>query len=165
MSKSINLLNHDKDIPRRNVFNFAPFMRYRYRFTKTKSLIMNYNGRSSQPSMTQLQPVADMSDPLRIVIGNPNLKPTFSHSANLRYQSFNSEAQRSIMAMLDAQFQQNSIVSKTNFDPETGGQTTTYANVNGVWSLRGMNMVSFPFRNKAFTFNNIAIIERWASLL
>ena len=117
MSKSINLLNHDKDIPRRNVFNFAPFMRYRYRFTKTKSLIMNYNGRSSQPSMTQLQPVADMSDPLRIVIGNPNLKPTFSHSANLRYQSFNSEAQRSIMAMLDAQFQQNSIVSKTNFDP------------------------------------------------
>ena len=154
MSKSINLLNHDKDIPRRNVLNFAPFLRYRYKFSKASSIMLRYNGRSSQPSMSQLQPVADMSDPLRIVIGNPDLKPTFTHSAMLRYHNFNSEAQRSVMAMFDAQFQQNSIVSKTTFDPTTGGQTTTYTNVNGVWNVRAMNMVSFPFRNKAFTFNN-----------
>lgn len=154
MSKSINLINHDKDIPRRDVLNFAPFLRYRYKFNKTRSLQIFYNGRSSQPSMTQLQPVADMSDPLKIVIGNPNLKPTFSHNANLRYQNFNSEAQRAIMLMLNASMQQNSIVSKTTYDPTTGGQTTTYTNVNGVWNIRGMNMISFPFRNKAFTFNN-----------
>ncbi len=159
MTKSINLINHDKDIPRRNVLNFAPFLRYRYKFNKSRSLQMHYNGRSSQPSMNQLQPVPDMSDPLRIIIGNPDLKPTFSHNANLRYQDFNAESQRSIMAMLDGSFQQNSIVSKTTFNPETGGQTTTYTNVNGVWSIRGMNMVSFPFKNKAFTFNNFLMLS------
>lgn len=159
MSKSINLINHDKDIPRRDVLNFAPFLRYRYKFNKTRSLQINYNGRSSQPSLAQLQPVADMSDPLKIVIGNPDLKPTFSHNANLRYQNFNSEAQRAIMLMLDASMQQNSIVSKTTYDPTTGGQTTTYTNVNGVWNIRGMNMISFPFRNKAFTFNNHVMLS------
>ena len=154
-SRSRNLIDSDKDIPRRNVLNFAPYLRYRLRLTKTRSLNLNYWGRSSQPSMTQLQPVPDRSDPLRIVVGNPNLNPTFSHSVNLRFQDFNPDAQRAIMAMLDAQYQQNSIVSKTTFDNETGGQTTTYENVNGVWSVRGMNMVSFPLpANRTITFNN-----------
>ncbi|MCM1068084.1 MAG: outer membrane beta-barrel protein, partial [Muribaculaceae bacterium] len=154
MSQSRDLINSERDIPRRNVLNFAPFLRYRYRLSKSRSLNLHYMGRSSQPTMAQLQPVADMSDPLRIVIGNPDLKPTFSHNVMLRFQDFNQKAQRSIMAMVDAQYQQNSIISQTTFDPTTGGQTTTYRNVNGVWNIRGMNMVSFPFRNKAFTFNN-----------
>ena len=153
-SKSINLINSEKNIPRRNVLNVAPYLRYRFKASKSTNLSVDYFGRSSQPSLTQLQPVADMSDPLRVVIGNPNLKPTFSHNARLRYQNFNQEAQRSIMAMIDANYSQNSIISRTDFNSETGGQTTTYENVNGVWSIRGMNMISFPLKNKAFTFNN-----------
>lgn len=153
-SQSTNLINSDKNIPRRNVLNVAPFLRYRYRASKTRSIIMDYNGRTQQPSMTQLQPVADMSNPLRIVIGNPELAPTFTHNLNVRFQDFNPDAQRSIMAMVMANFQQNSIVSKTTYNDQTGGQITTYDNVNGVWSVRGMNMVSLPFKNRAFTFNN-----------
>ncbi len=153
-SKSVNLINSEKNIPRRNVLNFAPFLRYRMKMSKSRSINIDYNGRTSQPSMSQLQPVADRSDPLRVVIGNPSLKPTFSHNGRLRFQDFNQDAQRAIMAMVDIQYQQNSIISRTDFDRETGGQTTTYENVNGVWNARGMNMISFPFRNKAFTFNN-----------
>jgi len=153
-SKSDNLINSDKNIPERWVWNYAPYLRYRWRQTKTRSLNIDYMGRSSQPSMSQLQPVADMSNPLNIVIGNPSLDPTFTHNIRLRFQDFKSEAQRSIMAMVNASVEQNSIVSKTSFDPTTGGRTTTYENVNGIWSVRAMNMVSFPFRNKYWTFNN-----------
>ena len=158
-SQSKNLLTSAKSIPRRNVLNFAPFLRYRLKITKTRSFNAFYNGRSSQPSMTQLQPVADMSNPLNIVIGNPALKPSFTHNANLRFQDFNSEAQRSIMAMLMANMTQNSIVTQTTNDSETGGRTTTYRNVNGIWSVRGMNMISLPLRNKAFTINNHIFLE------
>lgn len=153
-SQSKNLIDSNKDIPRRNVVNFAPFLRYRLKMSKTRSLMAFYNGRSSQPSMAQLQPVADMSNPLNIVIGNPNLNPTFTHSAQVRFQDFNSNAQRSIMAMLFGTMQQNAVVSKIKSDSQTGGRTTTYENVSGVWSLRGMNMISLPLRNKAFTINN-----------
>lgn len=153
-SKSIDLIDSNKNIPERWVWNYAPYLRYRWKPSKSKALNVDYMGRSSQPSMAQLQPVADMSNPLNIVVGNPNLDPTFTHNIRLRFHDFNAEAQRSIMTMADASIVQNSIVSRTNFDPETGGRTTTYENVNGIWSVRAMNMISFPFKNKFWTFNN-----------
>jgi hypothetical protein len=153
-SQSTNLINSAKNIPSRSVWNLAPFLRLKYKFSKTSSLNVDYFGRSSQPSMTQLQPVADYSDPLNIVVGNPELVPTFNHNIRLRHQDFNAEHQRSIMTMLDAQISQRSIISKTTYDTTTGGRTTTYENVNGVWNARLMNMFSQPLSNKAWTFNN-----------
>ncbi len=154
MSKSTDLINDAKSIPKRNVLNYAPYTRYRWKMSNTRSMRLDYNGRSSQPSMTQLQPVADMSDPLNIVQGNPDLDPSFSHNLRFSYNDFNPDAQRAVMAMVSASMTQNSIVSKTTTNQETGGRFTTYENVNGVWNVNAFNMISFPFRNKAFTFNN-----------
>ncbi len=154
MSRSINLMHDAKSIPTRWVWNFAPFLRFRYKFGPQRTLNVDYMGRSSQPSMNQLQPVADYSDPLRVVQGNPDLDPTFNHNIRLRFQSFNPESQQSIMTMADVRISQNSIISRTSYNQETGAQFTTYENVNGVWNGRIMNMFSQPLRNKAFTFNN-----------
>lgn len=57
------------------------------------------------------------------------------------------------MATLFGSVTKNSIVSRTTYNQETGGQTTTYENVNGVWNLQGMTMFSTPI-GKEFTFNN-----------
>lgn len=149
-SKSIDLINDARNIDR-TTFNVAPFLRYRLKMSKTRSLNIDYRGRSNQPSMSQLQPVADVSDPLRIVVGNPALDPSFTHNIRFRLQDFNQKEQRSIMAMLNASIVQNSIVSTTTFNPETGGQTTTYTNVNGAWNAFGGVMFSAPLRNRTFT--------------
>ena len=153
-TKSTNLTNSAKNIPARTRWNYSPFVRFKYKFDKTSTLNADYYGRSSQPSMNQLQPVADYSNPLNVVQGNPNLVTSFNHNIRVRYQTFNAESQRSIMTMLDAQVTQNSIISKTIFDRETGGRYTTYENVNGVWNARLMNMFSQPLHNKVFSFNN-----------
>lgn len=158
MTRSTDLVISDRSLPERWVWNFAPYLRYRWKPSKQHSLNLDYMGRSSQPTIAQLQPVADLSDPLNIVIGNPDLAPSFTHQVRLRFQDFNPEAQRSIMTMFDGRMEQNSIISKTIFDQLTGGRTTTYENVNGVWNLRGMNMVSFPFKNKSWTFNNFLML-------
>lgn len=150
MSKSTDLVITERSIPARWVWNFAPFLRYRHKFTKTMNLRADYNGRSSQPSLTQLQPVADTSDPLHIIIGNPDLNPSFTHRLMFRFNDFNGEAQRSFMTMLDLSLEQNSIVSRTSFDAASGAQTTTYENVSGVWSGRFGGMFSQPLRNKAW---------------
>ncbi len=152
MSKSVDLINHERDI-RRNVLNFAPYMRYRWRITKTRSLMVNYRGRSNQPSISQMQPVADMSNPLRIVVGNPDLDPTFSHNIQMRFNDFNPQGQRSFMLMANAQVSQNAVVSRSTFNRETGGQVTTYENVNGVWNMMMMGMFSTPLENKSWTVN------------
>ena len=154
MSKSIDYINSDRNIPTRWVWNYAPYMRMRYKFSKNRSFQANYRGRSSQPSISQLQPVDDISDPLNIKRGNPNLDPSFSHNVNLRFQDFNMEAQRSFMFMADFSFTQNAIVSKTTFDKTTSARLTTYENVNGVWTGRLMNMFSMPLGNKKWIISN-----------
>lgn len=155
MSKSTNLINGAKSIPERWVWNYAPFARFRYKFDQQTSLNFFYNGRSSQPSMNQLQPVADYSNPLNVVIGNPRLNPTFSHNINLRFQKFNPDNQSSIMSMAFVNISQNSIISRTGYDPNSGGRITTYENTNGVWNARVMNMYSLPFGSKkTWSFNN-----------
>lgn len=153
-SKSVNLVNSAKTIPERWVWNYAPFLRFRYKLSQSSSVNVDYNGRSSQPTMSQLQPVADYSNPLNVVAGNPELVPAFNHNIRLRQQHFDADRQRSIMTMMDVQVSQNSIISKTTYDTSTGGRYTTYENVNGVWNARLMNMFSQPLRNKAWTFNN-----------
>ena len=145
MSKSKDLINSARDIAERWAWSVAPYARFRYKFTDTRNLNFNYRMRASQPSITQLQPVADESNPLNIVIGNPELKPTFTHNINLRFGGFAQGAQRSIMAMMNVDFAQNSIVSTTTYDATTGGRVTSYTNVNGVWNAMAMNMLSFPF--------------------
>ena len=145
MSKSKDLINSARDIAARWAWSVAPYARFRYKFTDTRNLNFFYRMRANQPSITQLQPVADESNPLNVIIGNPELKPTFNHNINLRFGDFAQGAQRSIMAMMNVDFAQNSIVSDVTTDELTGGRITSYTNVGGVWSAMAMNMLSFPF--------------------
>jgi hypothetical protein len=147
-SGSEDLINPDRNIDTRWVFNFAPYLRFRYKFSKTSSLSANYRARTSQPTLTQLQPVADVSDPLNIKVGNPDLKPTFTQNIGVHFNNYNTETQQSMFAVANASFALNNIVSRTLTDPETGVRTTTYANANGNWNVFGMFMLNQPLRNR-----------------
>ena len=117
----------------RSVFNFTPTMNFRYRWSKQRSLRINYRGRSSQPSMTDLLPITDDSDPLNITMGNPGLKPTFNNSLNLQFQDFNVERLQNISANLRFNSTLNSIVNQITYDETTGGRTTKPVNLDGWW--------------------------------
>lgn len=147
-SGSEDLINPDRNIDTRWVFNFAPYLRFRYKFSKTSSLSANYRARTSQPTLTQMQPVADVSDPLNIKVGNPDLKPTFTQNIGVHFNNYNTETQQSMFAVANASFALNNIVSRTLTDPETGVRTTTYANANGNWNVFGMFMLNQPLRNR-----------------
>lgn len=153
MSKSEDLINEARDIPERWTWNVGPYARFQYKFSKTSRLSLHYRSRTSQPSMSQLQPVADVSDPLNIRVGNPALKPTFTQTLRAHFNSYDTDRQQSISAMLNGQVALNSVVNRTLTDPATGVRTSTYANANGNWSVSGMGMLNQPFRNKAWRFN------------
>lgn len=160
MSVSVNLLNSDKDI-NRWVWNYSPFLRYRQKLSKTRSISLDYRGMTSAPTVAQLQPVPNETNPMRVIIGNPNLDPSFNHSVRLRFQDFNSDAQRSLMAMGDVQMTQNAIVNRTEFDPTTGGQKVYYTNVNGNWSANLFTMASMPLSDRRWQ-TNVHIFTRYA---
>ena len=153
MSRSTDLINDAKSIPTRWVWNVGPFARIRYKFGKKTSLNVNYRARTSQPSLTQLQPVPDISDPLNIIYGNPELKPTFTQSINARFSDYNETHQRTLSAMLNASYALNAIVRRTLTNSTTGGRETYYENANGNLNLMGMFMFNQPFRNRSWRIN------------
>lgn len=152
-SKSTDLINANRNIETRWVWNVAPFARFRYKFSKTMSLAADYRARSASPSINQLQPVVDVSDPLNITVGNPDLKPSFTQNLNLRFNRYNTATQQSIFASLFGQYTQNVTVARTVTDRETGVRRTTYANANGNANVMGMVMVNQPLRGTKFRFN------------
>lgn len=141
----------------RNVFNFTPTMDFRYKFSKTSQLRINYWGRSSQPSMTDLLPITDDSDPLNIRQGNPGLKPAFTNTLMAFYNTFNAEKQRGVMSHLRFQSVTNSISNRRFYNEETGGYTTMPENINGNWNLFAILGTNTALRNKKFTINTFTM--------
>ena len=109
-------------------------MNFRYRWTKQRSMRVNYRGRSSQPSMTDLLPITDDSNPLNITMGNPGLKPTFNNSLNVQFQDFNVDRLQNISANVRFNSTLNSIVNKVTYNEETGGRISQPTNLEGLWS-------------------------------
>lgn len=152
MQKSRDLLNPERNIATSWLWAPAPFLRFRYKFSKTRSLQINYRARASQPSVTQLQPVPDESNPMSISVGNPDLEASFSHSVDLRFNDFNQESQRSWMLNGNFSFSQNNVSRVSISDQNTGKSASTYTNLDGGWNGRLGGMISFPLHNKAFYF-------------
>ncbi|RYY59708.1 MAG: TonB-dependent receptor, partial [Chitinophagaceae bacterium] len=63
--------------------NLLPNARAQYTFIRNKSLTLNYSTYTQQPSVSQLQPVPDISNALNIYEGNPALKQEFTHNLTL----------------------------------------------------------------------------------
>lgn len=143
----------------RNVFNFAPNIDFRYRFSKVSQLRFMYRGRSSQPSMENLLPIVDNSNPLNIRVGNPGLKPSFTHNMRFFYNTYNAELQRGMMAHVNFSTTQNSISNSTIYNEQTGGRTTIPKNINGNWNAFGMFGFNTALKNKKFTINSFSNIS------
>ena len=121
----------------REVFNWAPNVRLRYRFSNTTNLDINYRSSSSQPSMTNLLEVIDDSNPLSISMGNAGLKPSWNHNMNIDFRTYNTEAQRGIFAGIRGSMTQNSVTNKSIYDTETGRNFSRPENIDGNWNASG----------------------------
>lgn len=141
----------------RSVFNFAPNVDLRFRFSKVSQLRLNYRGRTGQPSMENLLPIVDNSNPLNIRVGNPGLKPSFTHTMRAFYNTYNAELQRGIMSHVSFNATQNAISNSTEYNEQTGGRVTTPKNINGNWGAFGVFGFNTALKNKKFTVNSFTM--------
>ena len=146
-------------IVKRKVFNFAPNIDFRYRFSKVSQLRFTYRGRASQPSMENLLDIEDNSNTLNVRRGNPGLKPSFSHSMRLFYNTYNGDKQRGMMAHAFLNMTQNSITNSTTYNQATGGVTVKPENINGNWNAMGMFGFNTALKDKRFTINSFSRVN------
>lgn len=121
-------------VARRSVVNITPTLDFKWKIGKQHQLRVNYRGVTSQPSMTDLLPITDDSNPLNITMGNPGLKPSFTNSLWMNYNNYIQRHQRFISAYLSYRTTRNSISNKVTYIEETGGRITKPENINGDWS-------------------------------
>lgn len=84
----IENINHNGSIINQNINNFLPNAFLNIKFSNSKRLNMHYNTFSNQPSMAQLQPVPNNTDPNRISIGNLELRPNYTHRVSANFNSW-----------------------------------------------------------------------------
>lgn len=135
----------------RHAINYSPFLDFTYRFSADRiirrNLRLRYNGRTTQPSVTQLDPNPNYTNILNIRVGNPDLLPSFNNNISLQLNNSNRETQRSLTAMLSHTFIQNQIINYTTWD-DNGGKTTMPINQNGSWNSSANVLISLPLDNK-----------------
>lgn len=72
----------------RSDFRVIPIFRYSYSWSIAERFQVTYSGTNNEPNFQQIQPFTDRSDPNNIIIGNPDLKPTFTHNIAASYSKY-----------------------------------------------------------------------------
>jgi len=130
---------------RRVQWNILPRVKWNYRFSKSTRLNFNYRSNVQEPSLEQLQPSLDNSNPLNLYQGNPDLKTEYSHRATIRLMSFNQFSFTNVFAMVNAVYTENKITNSQTLDSRFV-QTTTPVNVDNDFFLNSYLYFGSPIR-------------------
>lgn len=117
-----------------------------------KQLYTGYNLRNAAPLLSQLQPMQDITNPLFVITGNPDLKPSNIHSFYGGYNSFNMQSGSNIYVYSNLSYTKDKVVSNTVID-ENFIQNTTYDNVSG--DINGQISIGYRKTVKIDTIHSI----------
>ncbi|HWD87956.1 MAG TPA: outer membrane beta-barrel protein [Mucilaginibacter sp.] len=146
---------------RHETFDVVPTAHFSYQFSRNKSFSMNYSGSTTQPTFQQLQPVADYSNALYPVEGNPDLKPSFSNNLSVAYNFFDLDNNHTLFT--NASFSQtenqvvtNTIVYPANYTPNPlldNAYFTRYLNANGFYNASGYVSFTNPWDKRKYSLS------------
>jgi hypothetical protein len=161
--------------------NYFPTVQIQYSKNRAKNLRFNYRGSTRQPSVTQLQDVLDISNPLNIRNGNPTLNQEFNNNFSLNYVSFDIFTFKNFFVGVNGGFTSNKIANYivTNFTKapfgytedsvilSPGAQYTKPVNVNGAYNFSSFINYGFPIKKIKANINltTTALFNRDVSLV
>ena len=170
-----NLLVVENESPQSRInhagFNVAPLVNLSMLLSPVSSINFNYNGLSTAPNLIQLQPVPNTRNLQNIVIGNPNLKSTFTHNAGFSYQNNAPENGRALMLGLNSNYIQDQVVSNIVLIKDTLNslkQETRFENANGGYGIDALyswsrpfmqNQINLEFRGSVGFANNVSYAD------
>ena len=118
----------------RQFTNFNGRASFYYKIKQQTGLRFYYNVDTRNPTINQLQPLADNNNPLNIMIGNPNLKLMLNHRLSVSYNKYEVLSGRSIWSNISYNPVTNDISTLDSVDA-VGRKYTQYINVKGNYSI------------------------------
>jgi hypothetical protein len=126
--------------------NLLPSASYKYNFSRFKSITLNYAATTNQPTMSQLQPVPDNSNPLYLREGNPDLKQEFRHTLRGHLSLVSPYSNKNFFMSFSGTLTSNRIANFDTLDFTTGKRKSKPVNVDGVYNLNNNITYSLPLR-------------------
>ena len=126
--------------------NLLPNARFQYYISRFKTFAITYGASTSQPSMSQLQPVPDVTDRLYIRYGNPDLKQEYTHNVQANLNLISPYKNKNLFLYFTMQATRNKIVNYDSLNPQTGVRYSKPVNVNGVYNFNTNINYSMPAR-------------------
>lgn len=109
---------------------------------------LNYQLRTQAPDQVDLLDWRDDADPLNVRLGNPWLRNTRYHTAQLYMKKYNSRKRRNMYASLKWNVVESALSQSVRYDASTGRRTYRPENVSGNWSLDGDFTLTQPLGPK-----------------
>ena len=116
------------DATNRDFLDWAPQAHFEYHFSQMKSIQLDYKGTTTQPTLEQLQPLTSNINPLNIIVGNPDLTPSFTNTFNFQYRSYKVLTDQFFGMYGGYSFITDPIVNHINYS-QTGGSVSQYFNL------------------------------------
>jgi hypothetical protein len=158
LGRMTNRLNGSVTVEK-DLFYFTPQFSYEYDYNKGKRIAFYYSTNVTTPSVHQLLPLIDNSNPLDIAYGNRLLKPELSRNVHFNWILFDAFSFTSLFTSLDFTY----IKDKINWSRTLGDslqQTHTLVNVPDDYSAGASVDFSTPIRKLGLTFHT-SIREDW----
>ena len=146
-------LTNGKEYNPGTIWNFAPRAMLFHDFSENANVRLFYNGRSGQPSTTQLNPVLDNSNPLSLALGNPYLEPYFTHNLRTELEYSNRASFFTARLNLGGGMNQHPITSANWYDA-TSRQYSFPINGKNTFNTNASLMINAPIAKSGFTLSN-----------
>lgn len=138
-----------------SVLNWSPQAMLFYDLNDNTNFRFRYRGNTSQPSVTQLVPVLDNSNPISQSLGNPYLLPYFSHNFGGEARYSNPKDFSAISVRVDGGFVKNPIINATWTTRETGKTFTMPVNGPTSANFSAAMFGNLPIAKSNFSISNM----------
>jgi hypothetical protein len=122
-----------------------PSANLRIQLDGSSSLDIRYRTSTREPTVSQLQPFVNNSNPLVVYVGNPDLKPEFNHSLAGQFRFFDQFSFTNLFARVRITYTTNDIV-QSRFVNDNAQQVVTSINSDRAWSATGSVNFGTPVR-------------------
>jgi len=124
---------------------FTPRLQWEYEYKTGRRLSLFYQTLVNTPSISQLLPVEENSNPLSVSFGNRNLKPEYANNIYFNWLIFDQFSFTSLMSSIDAGYTINKINWSRTIDDRLK-QTMTLVNVKDDYHATARIDFSTPIR-------------------
>ncbi len=145
-----NLANAASGAARSSIGNkyahVLPRAHFDYDFGERMDFRVEYEARAREPSITQLQPLTDNTNPLLVRAGNPSLKPEYRHGVDLRFSFYDQFTFAKVFTFLRGEYADDAIVQSRTVDERLRQVITPVNSPGGSWNVSGGIHFGMPVR-------------------